>query len=89
MLTSPLERRLTLHQLRIFKTVVDLKGVTRAAEALALSQSAVTHQVQALARALGYPLLQPGRRTFELTPVGSALYERAGRILALVRETSE
>ncbi len=74
MLTSPLERRLTLHQLRIFKTVVDLRGVTRAAEALALSQSAVTHQVQALARALGNPLLQPGRRTFELTPVGSALY---------------
>ena len=89
MLTSPLERQITLHQLRIFKTVVDLKGVTRAAEALSLSQSAVTHQVQALARAMGHPLLQPGRRAFELTPVGTVLYERAGRILALVRETSE
>ncbi|HEY8634159.1 MAG TPA: LysR family transcriptional regulator [Candidatus Dormibacteraeota bacterium] len=89
MLTSPLERRITLHQLRIFKTVVDLRGVTRAAEALSLSQSAVTHQIQALARSMGHPLFHPGRRTLELTPVGSALSERAGRILALVRETSE
>src|ERR1700730_12104814 len=89
MFPSPLARRNTLHQLLIFKTVVDLKGVTRAAEALSLSQSAVTHQVQALAKAMGHPLLQPGRRAFELTPVGAVLYERAGRILALVRETSE
>jgi LysR family transcriptional regulator, low CO2-responsive transcriptional regulator len=89
MLTSPLERRLTLHQLRIFKTVVDLAGFTRAAEALSLSQSAVTHQVQALSRSLGSPLFQPGRRGIELTEVGSALHERAGRILALVRETSD
>jgi DNA-binding transcriptional LysR family regulator len=88
MLTSPLERQITLHQLRVFKTVVDLKGVTRASEALSLSQSSVTHQVQALAKSLGN-LIQPGRRSFELTPVGLALYERAGRILALVRETSE
>jgi LysR family transcriptional regulator, low CO2-responsive transcriptional regulator len=89
MLTSPLERQITLHQLRVFKTVVDVQGFTRAAEALSLSQSAVTHQVQALAGSLGHPLFQPGRRTLELTQVGSALYERAGRILALVRETSE
>jgi DNA-binding transcriptional LysR family regulator len=89
MLTSPLERQITLHQLRIFKTVVDLKGVTRAAEALSLSQSAVTHQIQALSRSLGNPLFHPGRRNLELTPVGLALSERAGRILALVRETSE
>lgn len=89
MLTSPLERQITLHQLRIFKTVVDLQGFTRAADALSLSQSAVTHQVQAFARSLGHPLFRTGRRNLELTPVGSALYERAGRILALVRETSE
>lgn len=89
MLTSPLERQITLHQLRIFKTVVDLKGVTRASEALLLSQSAVTHQMQALARSMGHPLFHPGRRALELTPFGLALAERAGRILALVRETSE
>ncbi len=89
MLTSDLERRITLHQLRIFKTVVDLKGFTRAAEALSLSQSAVTHQLQSLERSIGFTVFQPGRRSFELTEVGSALYERAGRILALVGETSD
>lgn len=89
MLTSGLERRLTLHQLRIFKTVVDLDGFTRAAEALSLSQSAVTHQVQALSRSLGSPVFHPGRRGIALTEVGLALHERAGRILALVRETSD
>ncbi len=89
MLSSPLERQITLHQLRIFKTVVDQGSVTRAADALSLSQPAVTHQVQALSRALGQPLFQPGRRSHELTPVGAALSDRAGRILALVRETGE
>lgn len=89
MLTSILERRITLHQLRIFKTVVDMKSFTRAAESLSLTQSAVTHQVQTLERSLGSPVFQPGHRPTELTEVGTALYERAGRILALVRETSD
>lgn len=89
MFAQDLERRLTLHQLRIFKTVVDRGSVTRAGEALSLTQPAVTHQLQAMARSLGQPLFQPGRGRLELTPLGSALYERAGRILALLREAGE
>jgi LysR family transcriptional regulator, low CO2-responsive transcriptional regulator len=89
MSASPLERRLTLHQLRILISVADHGNFTRAAEALSLTQPAVTHQIQALARAVGHPLFQPVRGSTELTPVGRALYERACRILALVRETSE
>lgn len=80
----PLERRLTLHQLRIFKSVVDHHSYTRAAEALSLTQPAVTHQMQALSRAVGHPLLSPNRRSPELTAVGKVLYDRAGRILAAV-----
>lgn len=87
-LATSLERRLTLRQLRIFKTVVDQRNFTRAAEQLCLTQPAVTHQMQTLARAIGQPLFQTGR-AFELTPVGRATYERAGRVLALVRETGE
>jgi DNA-binding transcriptional LysR family regulator len=87
-LATSLERRVTLHQLRIFKTVVEHRNFTRAAEQLSLTQPAVTHQMQTLARALGQPLFQTGR-VFELTPVGHAVYERAGRVLALVRETGE
>lgn len=75
-----LERQLTLQQLRIFKSVVDHHNFTRAAEALCLTQPAVTHQIQALARAIGQPLFT-GRGAVGLTPVGDAVYEKAGRIL--------
>lgn len=89
MSVSPLERRLTLHQLRILVSVADHGNFTRAAEALSLTQPAVTHQIQALARAVGHPLFQPIRGSTELTPVGRALYDRACRILAIVRETGD
>ncbi len=89
MKSRDLERRVTLHQLRILVTVVESGGFTRAGEVLALTQPAISHQVQALARAIGHPLFQPGRCTPELTPVGRALYEWARRILALVGETGE
>jgi DNA-binding transcriptional LysR family regulator len=86
---SRLERQITLHQLRVFKSVVEHRGFTRGAQALFLSQPAVTHQMQTLAGAIGHPLFHPDRKRFALTPMGEALYERAGRILALVRETGE
>src|SRR5579864_4541461 len=88
---SPLERRMTLHQLRIFKIAVDSGSFTRAADALSLTQPAVTHQMQALARAIGHALFQPPSRRgkLDLTPIGRALHERAGRILALVQETDD
>jgi DNA-binding transcriptional LysR family regulator len=35
------ERRVTVHQLRIFKTVADLRSFTRAAQQLHLSQPGV------------------------------------------------
>lgn len=82
----PLERRVTLHQLRIFKSVIDSRSFTRAAEALALTQPAVTHQMQALTKSVGHPLIGPSRRSPELTAVGKVLYERASRILAAVSD---
>jgi LysR family transcriptional regulator, low CO2-responsive transcriptional regulator len=84
-----LERRITLRQLRIFTSVVEQRSFTRAAELLSLTQPAVTHQMQALARAAGQPLLDPGIRQPTLTPAGQALYERAGRILATVGDAQE
>ena len=86
---SDLERRLTLHQLRILKTVVELGSVTRAAQALSLTQPAVSHQLQALSGGVRQPLFQPTRGKLELTQVGHALYERAVRILALVGDAGE
>jgi DNA-binding transcriptional LysR family regulator len=84
-----LERRITLRQLRIFTSVVELGSFTRAASLLSLTQPAVTHQMQALARAVGQPLLDPGSRTPVLTAAGHALHERAGRILAMVGDAQD
>ena len=84
-----LERSITLRQLRIFTSVIEQRSFTRAAEALSLTQPAVTHQMQALARAVGEPLLDPGSRAPVLTAVGQALHERAGRILAMIGDAEE
>jgi DNA-binding transcriptional LysR family regulator len=84
-----LERSITLRQLRIFRSVIEHRSFTRAAEALSLTQPAVTHQMQALARAVGRPLLDPGSRAPVLTAVGRALHDRAGRILAMVGDAQE
>src|ERR1700682_2439843 len=88
-MTAELERRITLRQLRIFTSVVEHRSFTRAAEALSLTQPAVTHQMQALARAAGQALLAPEIRQRTLPAAGQALYERAGRILATVSDAQE
>jgi DNA-binding transcriptional LysR family regulator len=88
-MAETLEKRLTLRQLRIFTSVVEQRSFTRAATALSLTQPAVTHQMQALSRAVGQPLLDPGSRTPLLTAAGQALYERAGRILATVGDAQD
>ena len=57
---TSLERGITLRQLRIFISVIEHRSFTRAAEVLSLTQPAVTHQMQALARAVGQPCSTPG-----------------------------
>lgn len=65
-----------LHLLRAFSTVVRYGGISRAAEALHLTQSAVTKQVQELERWLGVPLFERSRKRLVPTPAGER-YERA------------
>src|ERR1700733_4748955 len=88
-MAANLERSITLRQLRIFTAVIEHGSFTRAAHVLSLTQPAVTHQMQALARAIGQPLRDPGSRSPVLTAVGRALHERAGRILAMVGDAQE
>jgi len=80
-----LESRVTIHQLRVFTTVANLRSFTRAAEALHLSQPAVSHQMKGLANALGTPLFEHTVRRTQLTQAGTLLHEHAGRILAECR----
>ena len=75
--------RLDLESLRALKTIVELGGVTRAADRLALSQSAVSHKIRRLEQGIGCTLLrrQPGGGL--LTEDGARLLSYADRILAL------
>ena len=63
-------------QLRAFVSVVKLGTLTRAAEALYLSQPTISLQLQALERELGVTLMDR-RRRINLTDAGEALYELA------------
>lgn len=71
-------RRLTppLHLLRAFSTVTRFGSVTRAAEALHLTQSAVSKQVKELEGWVGVALFERSRKRLALTPAG-AQYEKA------------
>lgn len=66
-----------LKQMRAFVTTVKLGTLSRAAEALYLSQPSVSLQLQALERELGVELLHRSRRRINLTDAGEALYELA------------
>lgn len=66
-----------LKPLRAFCQVARLGSVSRAAEALFLSQPAVSLQLQALEREYGARLLERSGRRLTLTREGDALYELA------------
>src|SRR5579871_75270 len=75
-----------LRQLEAFVVVVQRESFTRAAEALHLTQPAVTRQVAALETQLNTRLLERMGRHVELTASGEALYRYATEILRLVQE---
>jgi len=72
----------SVHQLRLLIAVVEHGGFSRAAEALSLSQPAISHQLKALSTAVGLPVVEIIGRRVQLTQVGRLLYEHAQRILA-------
>ena len=73
-------RRLSppLHLLRAFSMVTRFGSVSRAAEALHLTQSAVSKQVKELEGWVGVPLFERSRKRLALTPAGER-YEKAVR----------
>ncbi len=66
-----------LKQLKYFQSVVRLNSFSQAAEENFISQSAISQQIQALERELGFPLLVRRSRTFTLTPAGEYIYQRS------------
>lgn len=78
-----------LSQLRSFLQVAAEGSVTRAAEALFLTQPAVTQQIHNLEAELGMLLFERTGRGMRLTPAGEAFREYVRRSLALLDEARQ
>ena len=80
--------RLENSELRAFRAVIEEGGFKRAAEALHISQSAVSQAVAGLEFKLETPLVQRGKE-LRLTDVGRRLFEHAVDVLRDEQQTLE
>ncbi|RAP78699.1 selenium metabolism-associated LysR family transcriptional regulator [Paenibacillus montanisoli] len=78
---------LNFHQLHIFYTVAERGSFSAAAQALHMTQPAVTMQVQSLEDYFGTKLLLRSTKRIELTEAGRALMPFAQRSIDLIRDT--
>lgn len=78
---------MTLEQLRIFLAVAEHLHFTRAAEALYITQPAVSAAIQSLEGAYGVKLFHRVGRRVEITEAGRLLYVEAQKILEQVAIT--
>lgn len=76
---------LNLHHLRLFTTVVNEGGFTKAARVLRLSQPAISKSLTELERQLHVHLLDRSGRTVVLTDAGRLLYARASELFGVER----
>jgi DNA-binding transcriptional LysR family regulator len=72
-----------IYQIRAFVKVARLGNLTRAAEALSLTQPAVTGQIKALEQSLGVALFERNGGRLTLAKAGEALLPTAEALLAL------
>lgn len=67
---------------RYFQSVIRNNSFSEAAEECHISQSAISQQVQALERELGFDLLERKNRKFSLTPAGEHFYKKSLVLIA-------
>lgn len=77
---------LNFHQLHIFYTVATKGSFSAAAQALHLSQPAVTMQIQSLEEYFGTKLFHRSTKKVELSEAGKALLPHAEKSISLMRE---
>ncbi|QSE99263.1 LysR family transcriptional regulator [Fulvivirga lutea] len=71
----------TLHQLKVFAKVCELKSITKAAEALHLTQPAVSIQLKKLQEQFDVPLTEIIGRQLFITDFGQRIYILSERLL--------
>jgi DNA-binding transcriptional LysR family regulator len=80
---------LPLHLLRLFSAVAEHRGFSRAAEALRISQPAISKGVRALENQVGTPLIERGPGGIRLTEAGDLLAARARELFSIERAAEE
>lgn len=78
-----------LSDLRIFRTVAEAGGVTRAAALLHRVPSNVTTRIRQLEESLGTPLFLREHKRMRLSPAGQTLLDYARRLQALAEEARD
>ena len=73
---------MNVDKIRLFVTVVEEGSLTRAAEALGCTQSAISHGMAALEEELGFALVKRGRGGVRLTGEGERLLPAARALLS-------
>lgn len=71
-------------RVHVLRAIAEHRSFTRAAEALVMTQPAVSRQLAALEAELGVQLVARGPRHVSLTPAGAALVEEATAILPAI-----
>ncbi|MGH2885237.1 MAG: LysR family transcriptional regulator [Solirubrobacteraceae bacterium] len=80
---------LDVRRLRVLSEVASRESFSAAADALTLTQSAVSQHVSALEREVGPPLIMRGTRPVELTEAGYALTRHATGIFARLDDAEQ
>ena len=82
-----------IRQMKYFQSIVRNNSFSEAAAECHISQSAISQQLQALERELGFQLLERKNRKFSLTPAGEHFYQKSIILVAdyeqLCRETAK
>jgi LysR family transcriptional regulator, low CO2-responsive transcriptional regulator len=79
-------RRYTLRQLDIFMTIAREHSVSRAADALHVTQPAVSMQMRLLEEAVGLPLIEQAGRSIRLTEAGEEFERYAIAAMSQLKE---
>ena len=77
---------MNLRFVEAFYWVATLQSVTRAAERLCITQSAMSSRIAVLECELGTPLLDRSERRVQLTPAGACFLGHAQHMLTLMRQ---
>lgn len=77
---------MNLHALRIFAKVAETKSVTQTADALSLTQPAVTAQLRSIESEIGFRLFKRNGRGITLTEMGKILYPYARQVFEAEKE---